>query len=136
MPDPEPPLIRAEDLIAQMQDAAGDVLEHLGQTLKAMVIADLPKGEASLDPDPAFSLAEHVVVRRYGNTVSVSVEGAYALEQHESQQFKHPRGGHAKFLERNATALVRVMQERLAGEIAQAFSRPPRGRGTRYAKQL
>lgn len=122
--------IRAEDLVAAMEEAGGDVLDFLGQQLKAMVIADLPVGDPSLDPDPAFSLRDHVVVRRYGNTVSVAVEGPYAIKQHEAQQFGHPRGGRAKYLERNTTALIRVMQDRLQGEVARSFSKPIR-RGRR-----
>lgn len=118
----EQPLpITAREIVAQAEEAGDDVLNVLGQMLKQMVIADIPKGDPRVDPDPSYSLADHVEVRRYGNTVSVAVEGPYAVRLHEDMQMEHPRGGGAKYLERNATALVRVLEERLAGELARTF---------------
>lgn len=127
MPDPLP--ITAEQIIAQAEEAGQDVLEALGQMLKQMVIADIPKGDPAVDPDPSYSLADHVEVRRYGNTVSVSVEGPYAVRVHEDMQAQHPRGGSPKYLERNATALVRQLEERLAGELVRKFSGTQRRSG-------
>jgi hypothetical protein len=119
--------ITAEQIVAQAEAAGMDVLEAIGQTLKQMVIADLPPSPER-DPDPAYSLRDHVEVRRYGNIVSVSVEGPYAVRLHENLQFKHVRGGKAKFLERNVTALARQIEPMLAGEVARTFSGPQRGR--------
>jgi hypothetical protein len=127
MADPLP--ITAEQIVAQAEAAGMDVLEAIGQTLKQMVIADLPPSPPEeLDPDPSYSLRDHVEVRRYGNIVTVSVEGPYAVRLHENLQFKHVRGGKAKFLERNVTALARQIEPMLAGEVARTFSGPQRGR--------
>jgi hypothetical protein len=98
-----------------------DVLVAIGQALKQMVIADLPPSPER-DPDPSYSLRDHVEVRRYGNIVSVSVEGPYAVRLHENLQFKHVRGGRAKFLERNVTVLARQLEGMLAGEVARTFT--------------
>lgn len=117
----EPPPVRAEDLVRALEDAGGDVLLALGELLAQMTKADLPKGDPALDPDPGYALADHVEVRRYGNFVSVSVEAPYAAAQHESLQFKHPRGGRPKFLERNATAIVARLEGELAATIARRF---------------
>jgi hypothetical protein len=50
------------------------------------------------------------------------------VKLHENLQFKHVRGGRAKFLERNATVLARQVEPMLAGEVARTFSGPQRGR--------
>ena len=105
-----------------MEEAGGDVLDALGQMLKARVIPNIPPSDPERDPDPNYSLRDHVEVRRYGNTVSVAVEGDYAVKIHENMQMHHPRGGGPKFLEREATAMVRVMEGMLAGEIARTFT--------------
>lgn len=121
------------------EEAGGDVLDALGQMLKQMTIADIPKGDPSVDPDPSYSLADHVIVRRYGNTVSVAVEGPYAVRLHENMQMQHPRGGTPKYLERNATALVRELESRLAGEVARTFASGRRrggGRATGFTTQI
>jgi hypothetical protein len=121
--------ITAEQIVAQAEAAGVDVLEAIGQQLAQMVRADLPPSPPEeLDPDPSYSLRDHVEVRRYGNIVSVSVEGPYAVRLHENLQFKHVRGGRAKFLERNATAVSRLIEGMLAGEVARTFSGPQRGR--------
>jgi hypothetical protein len=121
--------ITAEQIVAQAREAGMDVLEAFGQQLAQMVRADLPPSPPEgLDPDPSYSLRDHVEVRRYGNIVTVSVEGPYAVRLHENLQFKHVRGGKAKFLERNAAALARQIEPRLAGEVARTFSGPQRGR--------
>jgi hypothetical protein len=125
----EPLPITAEQIVAQAEAAGMDVLEAVGQQLAQMVRADLPPSPPeALDPDPSYSLGDHVEVRRYGNIVSVSVEGPYAVKLHENLQFKHVRGGRAKFLERNATVLARQIEPMLAGEVARTFSGPQRGR--------
>lgn len=131
MADPLP--ITAREIVAQAEEAGGDVLEALGQLLKQMTIADIPRGDPAVDPDPSYSLRDHVEVRRYGNTVSVAVEGPYAVRLHENMQLEHPRGGNAKFLERNATALVRQLEERLAGELARTFASGRRRGGGRVS---
>jgi hypothetical protein len=118
----EPPPITAHHLVAQMEQAGGDVLLAIGEQLAAMTRADLPVGDPQLDPDPGFALAEHVKVRRYGNFVSVAVEAPYAAEQHEAMHFRHPRGGRPKFLERNATALIAAFEGQLAVSIARQFT--------------
>jgi hypothetical protein len=121
--------ITAEQIVAQAEAAGVDVLEAIGQQLAQMVRADLPPSPPeNLDPDPSYSLRDHVEVRRYGRIVSVSVEGPYAVKLHENLQFKHARGGRAKFLERNATVLARQIEPMLAGEVARTFSGPQRGR--------
>jgi hypothetical protein len=107
MADPLP--ITAEQIVAQAEAAGMDVLEAIGQQLAQMVRADLPPSPPeNLDPDPSYSLRDHVEVRRYGRIVSVSVR--------------------AKFLERNATVLARQIEPMLAGEVARTFSGPQRGR--------
>lgn len=121
MADPLP-LISAQDIVRQAEEAGQDVLEAVGQALKQMVIADLPVGDPKVDPDPNYALRDHVEVRRYGNIVSVSVEGPYAVRLHENLQFKHVRGGRAKFLERNVMALARTLEVQLAGEVARTFT--------------
>lgn len=111
----------AERLIGMMRDAGRDALEAVGEELKRMTILDLPVGDPTLDPDPAYALRDHVVVRRYGNIVSVAVEGDYALKQHESLYLRHVRGGNSKFLERNAVRIVAAMQQELEGTISRRF---------------
>jgi hypothetical protein len=115
MPDDDATL--AERLIALMTDSAEEALLELGKELKMRTIADLPVGDPAEDPNPAYSLRDHVEVRQYGRFVSVSVEGAYAAKQHEAIHFEHPRGGHAKYLERNAIAVAAEMEGRIAGVV-------------------
>jgi hypothetical protein len=115
------PIITAHELVAHMEAAGGDVLQAVGELLAEMTRRDLPVGDPEKDPDPGYALAEHVKVRRYGNFVSVSVEGPYAAVQHENLQFEHPRGGRAKFLERNAIAILKTFEADLAATIARRF---------------
>lgn len=112
----------AEELARIMREGAIEALTDLGNELARRTIADIPIGDPHLDPDPDYSLRDHVVVRRYGNVVSVSVEGDYAVKQHEALHFKHPRGGFPKFLERNAAAIATEMEGKLAGVIQKKFA--------------
>jgi hypothetical protein len=118
----EPLPVTARELVAMMEEAGGDVLEAAGQLLKARVIPNIPPTDPQHDPDPNYSLRDHVEVRRYGNTVSVAVEGPYAVKIHENMQMQHPRGGGPKYLEREATAFVRELEGMLAGEVARTFA--------------
>jgi hypothetical protein len=108
-------------LTRTLESAAQEALLQIGEELKTRTIADIPVGDPKLDPDPNYSLKDHVVVRLYGTLVSVAVEGAYALKQHEAIHFKHPRGGHAKFLERNAVIMAVQMDGRVAGTLYRRF---------------
>jgi len=107
----------AERLVALMAESAEEALLELGEELKQRTVADLPVGDPSVDPNPAYQLRDHVEVRQYGRFVSVSVEGEYAAKQHEAMHFEHPRGGHSKFLERNAIVVANEMEGRIAGVV-------------------
>lgn len=43
--------------------------------------------------------------------------GAYALVQHENLQFRHPRGGNAKFLERPLLAAMPGLTQRIGNRL-------------------
>jgi hypothetical protein len=112
----------AERLSDIMREGASEALLAIGEELRLRTIADIPVGDPHLDPNPGYSLRDHVVVAQYGNTVSVSVEGDYAVKQHEALHFKHPRGGYPKFLERNAVSMAVQMEGRIAGVIQRKFA--------------
>lgn len=120
MADPDAQL--AEKLVRMMKASATEALTELGNDLKARVIADLPKGDPTLDPDPSYALRDHVEVRVYGKFVSVSVEGKYAIKQHEAIYLKHVRGGHSKYLERNAAIVIKLIPSRLEGVVKRTFA--------------
>src|SRR4051812_37188503 len=113
MTDPDARL--AETLNSMMNAAAVEALKPLGEELKRRVIASIPKGDRSLDPDPNYALADHVTVRVNKDSVTVTVTGKYVIKQHERMTLRHPRGGEAKFLERNAVTISKDVQGKLSG---------------------
>jgi hypothetical protein len=118
----EPDRGLAERLARMMRKAGEEALLELGEELKRQVIEGIPVEDPALDPDPHYQLRDHVEVRVLGNFVSVSVEGAYAVKQHERLSFRHPRGGEAKFLERPATRIAATMPGVLEGMVRRTFS--------------
>jgi hypothetical protein len=112
----------AERLAQIMREGAIEALTDLGNELAKRTIADIPIGAPHLDPNPEYALRDHVHVRQYGNIVAVTVEGAYAVKQHEALHFRHPRGGFPKFLERNVVVIVGEMEGKLAGVVQRKFA--------------
>lgn len=105
-----------------MEEAGQEALWIAGNMLAERTRPDIPVGDPELDPDPSYSLANNIKVRVYGRYVSVSVEGPYAVKQHEAMHFKHPRGGHAKFLESNAIMMADELQNILVGTVQKVFT--------------
>jgi hypothetical protein len=112
----------AKRLVAAMEEAGHDVLKTVGDELALATIADIPVGDPARDPDPGYSLADHVSVTVLPRYVLVRVEGAYAVKQHEALHFKHPRGGRAKFLEANAILMAKVFEKELRISVQKTFA--------------
>jgi hypothetical protein len=121
----------AENLISMMDEAAKEALLEIGNKLKERVIADIPKGDPTLDPDPKYALADHVTVSATKHGVTVTVAGKYVIKQHERMTLQHPRGGRAKFLERNAVTISKEVQGKLSGTVKRKFAEAGRGGRTR-----
>lgn len=113
----------AEHLTRLMRHAGQEALLELGEHLKKETIENLPVEEPMLDPNPEYQLRDHVEVHVYGNFVSVSVTGPYAVKQHERLSFRHPRGGEAKFLERPAAKIAAEMEGVLGGVVRRTFEK-------------
>jgi hypothetical protein len=122
----------AEQLVQAMYDAGRDGIEAVVERIVASSKADLPIGDPKRDPDPAIALRDNFHVRwvsvhgasstrgdwvENGGYVSISVETAYAVKQHEALHFKHPRGGRAKFLERHVAAASNDLLEELTASV-------------------
>jgi hypothetical protein len=112
----------AERLAHMMRRAGEEALLELGEELKREVIEEIPVEDPALDPDPHYQLRDHVEVRVLGTFVSVSVEGAWAVKQHERLSFRHPRGGEAKFLERPAARMTTKLPGVLEGMVRRTFA--------------
>lgn len=112
----------AENLSEIMREGANEALLDLGRELARRTIKDIPIGDPAEDPDPAYALRDHVTVVQYANFVSVTVEGPYAVKQHEALHFRHPRGGFPKFLERNAVDIAVEMEGKIAGVLQRKFA--------------
>ena len=115
----------SERLVIEMVRAGHSTLQIVGEELAERIRRDIPVGDPSLDPDPGFTLRDHVVVRAYGKYVSVAVEGPYAVKQHESFHLRHPRGGGPKFVEKNAIHIAQLWQRMLAGSVQHTFAHGP-----------
>lgn len=118
----------AERLVAFMQDAAGDGVESVVRQIVEDSIRDVPIGDPALDPDPAVALRAsfrmHWVLPRdaggkfvTGAHLAITVDTDYAVKQHEALHFLHPRGGGAKFLERNVAAHAHELQNAIAVRV-------------------
>lgn len=69
---------------------------------------------------PALRDSFHVtrkVNRTKGNLYTINVRAPHAMKQHEQLVFKHPRGGQAKFLERNVIARMGKFQAELSASV-------------------
>ena len=97
-----------------MEQVGVESMLAVAQVIKQLVQADLPVGDPAVDPDPSYALRDHVDIDVVGNMVTITVEGPYAVKLHEAQQFRHPRGGKAKFLERNVTVGAGLVERELA----------------------
>jgi hypothetical protein len=112
----------AADLIAAGERSIQEVLFRIGERIKVQTIHNIPVGDPeNPGTDPDFHLRDHVFVRQYGNFVSISVEGDYALKQHENQSFKHPRGGQAKYLERAVAVMLGQLGPMMVGTLQRQF---------------
>jgi hypothetical protein len=70
------------------------------------------------DPDPSVSLRKSGRVHEHPDgTVTVGFYTPYAAKQHEAIHFKHPRGGHAKFLENALKAELARFDNVVAAEV-------------------
>jgi hypothetical protein len=125
----------AAELIAIGHNAIQDCLLHIAEEVRHTTINNIPVGDPDLDPDPNYALKDHVVIRLYGNFVSITVEGLYALKQHENQSFEHPRGGEPKFLERAVASILPSISPQLAATLQREFS-DVRGGRTRRREPL
>lgn len=108
----------AEDLINDMKDAGHEAVKAVVERIVVASKADLPIGDPEADPDPAVALRDSYHVRWIDESlVSISVEAAYAVKQHEALHFKHPRGGRAKFLERHVAGASNDLQDTLTASV-------------------
>ena len=110
-------------ILNQVRDHVEDALVEGGQ-----VILDRSQELVPLEGRPdthGGTLAESGRVNRTGSdylpVVSVTYDGPYAIYQHEALEFKHPTGGHAKFLEIAMIEKTDEATEKIGDEIRKAL---------------
>lgn len=98
----------------KMLERAERFVHVAGNDLLGAAQRDAPVDEATL------RASGELEVERTGNAVTgtVSFNTVYAAEQHEREDFEHPRGGSAKYLERN----LKERQARYERGLAAAMS--------------
>jgi hypothetical protein len=123
MPD-TPGFVVGAELEARLRAAAVVGLEEVGHVILETAKHEIPVGDPAVDPDPNVSLRDsgHVEVERAGRSVVIVFDTPYAAKQHEQQRYAHPRGGHAKFLERPLMAMLPRIEGILASEVRKRFS--------------
>lgn len=104
-------------------EALRSVERDLAQEVLDASVADAPPSPPpGEDPNEAISLREAGYVQPLpGGGVEIGFRTAYAAKQHENFRLKHPRGGQAKFLERNVMAAARELEGRVAVEVNRAM---------------
>lgn len=89
-----------------------DAAAHLGVTRGAAKLLD---DSDQIVPIEDGDLVESGDTEVVGNRGEVFYDSDHAIKQHEDLEYKHPRGGQAKFLENaltnNAAAIVETMCE-------------------------
>jgi hypothetical protein len=110
----------AERLVAAMTDAGNEATRKVIVKIVARTRADIPPTDPreGRNPDPQRPpLKDSIHVRHFGNFWTVSVEAPHAVKQHEALHFKHPRGGRAKYLERNVLLALREWEGELTASV-------------------
>jgi hypothetical protein len=92
-----------------LRDVAENVLEKAADNVGV--------GDPAVDPNPAIALAESGHIEQFGDGFVVIFDTEYAARQHEDIHAKHPRGGHAKYLERAVTEVVPTMDRVIASKV-------------------
>lgn len=94
---------------AALRDVAEAVLEKGASNVGV--------GDPAVDPNPAIALAESGHIEEFGDGFVVIFDTEYAARQHEDIHAKHPRGGHAKYLERAVTEVAPTMDRVIASKV-------------------
>lgn len=118
----------ARQIEAQLKTAGREALRAAAEQVLDRAIADVPVGDADVDPDPARALAKSGRIVEDGEGFVIIFDGPYAAKQHEDQALKHPRGGRSKYLESNLLAIVPGLEGVVASEVTAAMKRDPSSR--------
>jgi hypothetical protein len=112
-----------QQTLAGVQVGTKEGLAAAAQRLLERTIPNVPPSDPEHDPDPNVSLRDLGHVEEHDDgTVSVIFDGPYAAKIHEAQQFHHPRGGKAKFLEDELKAMLHDIPGLVAGEVHKHLS--------------
>jgi hypothetical protein len=113
-------------------DVIDDALHDAAEELLRRARTEIPPTDPADDPDPAVTLSELGYIRpdQGGRSVVAGFEGPYAAKQELAQQFDHPRGGKAGYLEDALKSLIPDLPEIVASKIkARLEGRATRKRG-------
>jgi predicted secreted Zn-dependent protease len=98
-------------------DAFLEGLRDIAETVLEKAADNVGVGDPAVDPNPAIALAKSGHIEQHGDGVVVIFDTEYAARQHEDIHAKHPRGGHAKYLERAVTEVVPGMDAVIASKV-------------------
>lgn len=120
-----PRLTLAEKLENAMVEAGQDVFGREVVRIVQAARADTPPTDPgrNRNPNPELPpLRDSYVIRRKvnrakGHLYTINVVAPHAMKQHEELVFRHPRGGKAKYLERNVIASMNRFQAELAASV-------------------
>lgn len=113
----------SSDIARQAEAAAIDGLREAAELVLQKAKADIPIGDHQVDPDPSVSLRESGHIVPHGDGYIIIFDAPYAAKQHEDQHLKHPRGGHAKFLERALMEVTPLLQDIVATKVTARMAR-------------
>src|SRR4051812_17319422 len=93
-----------DDKMAEIDAAIRDELERQARLVLEESNRNVPIGDPADDPNTAVSIVESGKVTMEdrpltGPTAVISYDTPYVVRQSESRHLRHPRGGHARFLE-------------------------------------
>lgn len=110
-------MLTGAQIMRALRAGGDDGLERAARELLERARRNVPKGDPSVDPDPNVSLRESGRVEQDGHTRVVRFDTPYAAKVHEDQRLRHPRGGTAKYLEKELQAMVPKLERIVAGEV-------------------
>jgi hypothetical protein len=106
-----------EELINRVVDGGVDGLYEIAVEVLEGAKANIGVGDPELDPNIAVSLRESGRIVKSGAGWIIVFETPYAAKQHEAQGFKHPRGGGAKFLEKEVIQKIPQIEGVVASAV-------------------
>jgi hypothetical protein len=98
-------------------DAFQAALRDVAETVLEKAADNVGVGDPAVDPAPAIALAKSGHIEQFGEGFVVIFDTEYAARQHEDIHAKHPRGGHAKYLERAVTEVAPTMDQVIASKV-------------------